>query len=167
MPVGAVRFARYLAVALFALACARSAPDSAGVFTVGDALDLRATFDTLSSHLERRDANAALAMYDTSIAFAHAFDGTVVRGRSGFDRFVRGLFDSVSGIEEAAIDSVVITPAGKDAAVVAAVFRFTAVDGFGARTTRAGAWSNLFVRRPGGWRVIYGHTSRAIVSMRE
>ena len=143
-------------------ACARPTVNPAAEFSVGDAMDLRATFDALYGHISRLDAPATLAAYDTSIAFAHVFDGNLVRGRARYNDMVKAMFPTIRAFENAGVDSVFIIPAGKNAAMVVAAFHETVVDTAGARTTQRGIWSNLFIRRPNGWKVVFGHTTHVV-----
>jgi hypothetical protein len=147
-----------------AAACGAPPVPTGETFTVGDALDARAAFDSLYASMRRRDASATLAFYDTSLAFAHAIDGDLIRGRAAFDGLVRSTFPTIRAFEDAAIDSVFIIPAGKDAAMLVAAFHETVVDSTGKRDVRRGIWSNLFVRRAAGWRVIFGQTAHVAMS---
>jgi ketosteroid isomerase-like protein len=131
-------------------------------FDAADSAAVRAAFDSLFAAIGRLDATATLAAYDSSSAFAHVFDGALVRGRTPYDAMIRGMFPTLRAIEHAAIDSAYIIPVGKDAAMHVSAFHETVVDTSGHRVIERGMWSNLFLRRPNGWKVIYGHTTHVV-----
>ncbi len=126
---------------------------------VADTAAVRVAFDSLVSRIRRLDVQATLQSYDTSAAFAQVLDGDFIRGRAAYDGWLTRAFGTLKSIDDIAIDSVHYVPVNKDAILMLAAYRETLVDASGARVRERGMWSNLFVRRPDGWKVLYGHSS--------
>ncbi|MEX2285072.1 MAG: hypothetical protein WEE89_21480 [Gemmatimonadota bacterium] len=130
-----------------------------------DTVAVRVAFDSLVARIARIDAAATLQSYDTTAGFAHVIGGELKRGRPAFDAWLTGMFPMLDSIDQFVIDSVQYIPVSADAVLMLAAYH-EAVDSAGVRPAERGVWSNLFVRRPGGWKVVYGNSTHMALPAR-
>jgi uncharacterized protein (TIGR02246 family) len=146
----------YLAAIVLSSACTSERPTPAS--TTADTVGVRAAFDSLDAAVKRLDARGTLALYDTSSAFVHVFDGNVVRSRPAYDALVPSIYGGLRTIDSH-IDSVFVVPLGPGTAAVVAAFHETVTDTAGRKSAARGTWTNVFVKRDGGWRIAAAHSS--------
>lgn len=127
--------------------------------STADSTALRAAFDSMYAATARLDIGATLSAYDTAPAFAHVFDGQLLRGRLALDRFVRAGMASLRPFEETHVDSTHLIALSNDVALLVVAYREVIVDTAGHRTPGHGMWTNLFVRRADGWKILFGQSS--------
>jgi hypothetical protein len=129
-----------------------------------DTVAVRVAFDSLVARIARVDAAAALQSYDTTAGFAHVIGGELKRGRPSFDAWLTSMFP-LDSIDHFVIDSVQYVPVSADAVLMLAAYH-ELVDSTRARAAERGVWSNLFVRRPDGWKVVYGNSTHMALPIR-
>ena len=140
------------------LASACAPPAKRSVETGVDTAGVRAAFFSLVAAVKRLDATATLAAYDTNSAFAHVFDGNLVRSRVAYDGVIKSMYPTLKAIDSH-IDSVFVVPLSPGAAVVIAAYHETVTDTARHETAERGMWTNVFVRRADGWKIAAGHST--------
>ena len=145
-------------LASFLTACAAPPPSQAGL-GAADSLGVLAAFDSMYAATARLDLPRTLAAYDTVVSFAHVFDDRLLRGRPALDRFITSAMASLRPFEGTRVDSTHFVPVSRDAILLVTAYREVIVDTAGNRTPGHGMWTNLFVRRPTGWKILYSHST--------
>ena len=106
----------------------------------------------------RGDADAVINAYLPEASIAE--QGAVT---SRVDSLAVGIreFYSTHHVTANALDVVSVRPLGPNAAVLTARYAFAAIRQDGHRLGSAGAWTAVFVRRAGTWRIAAAHQSNA------
>jgi ketosteroid isomerase-like protein len=102
-----------------------------------------------------RDLEALIAHFAQVPEFRVYSDGV----RVGYDSLVAQIhrtFPSVARVE-GGFEDIEVSVLGRDAAVASATFRSALTDTSGATFRQRGAATWVWMRQPGGWRIVYGH----------
>ncbi|MGH9888276.1 MAG: YybH family protein [bacterium] len=120
--------------------------------------EVRATLNAFRDAAAGRQWDSLARMYADDSTFRWIENGAVVaRSADQIRKYYRDL--PATTTIATTYDSVEVTPLGSDAAFVTTRYRTMVRDSVRGGFAFGGLLSMTFVRRPGGWRILNGHTS--------
>ena len=102
-----------------------------------------------------RDYDAMLGFWSGSDQFVFAGDGRILGGADAWEAEMTRHYDSTLSWEQWDWQSVHILPLSESAASATLEFRFRWVDVDGATHNSRGAWTYVFLKSHGAWKVVH------------
>ena len=121
---------------------------------------IRATVDSSYRAFIALDAGKFLSYYTSESNFKHFNDGILLNeNKASLDEMIKTNYKLLKSVEDVKLDTIYVHILNSESAVATVSFDEMIITTSGDSLPNKGFWTNVFVKKANGWKIVHGHSS--------